>query len=502
VKRRLSILPVLIGGLIPGAAAAARVQWLGPLPPEAQRLQAERSTGPVTHIAASELAWPVEADALHQAEQSFVAMGGVLDDCAGRWEAFDVEQDIAWRLGEAVGALRIIEGQADRDALIQLLLFQGAAVHWAWSPQQRARLQQAEPYLLEIAGERLYQPWVDAVALDPERAPERGDFPDQASYQAFQRQRALLLEQPRGVLEVTGLPAGTTLMIDGLPVQHEGPVELVAGLHRVHLDRGEAVAVPRMVRLRPGERHGYGGLIHQDQLLEARDRVLAGNLLDVPQEVKDRVEAMRAQAGGEQTWLAAWGGRGAPQLYELTGDEPWMLGEFDDDMAVVLDLALGAGVMSSTAFAESDGTTAHGALATGLGLGAQLAWRRWAGVLELTLQDTSGRAGIEYGEVASGTNVTTSAFTRLTAGPAFYVMRLRPRRTSFVVGLPVGLQSPSHGGLGVQAWFGIPVGQTTWLRLGAELFKGNELPNWEAIDGVNDPLTSISLRVGVAQKVR
>lgn len=488
--------------LWPGAALATRVQWLGALPPEAQRQQVERTTGPATHLDASSLAWPIEVDALHGAEQAAVAMQRELGECRARWDAFDVEQDIAWRLGQAADTLRILEDDVDRGALYELLLLQGAAVHWAWSPQQRDRLQEAEAYLLSVDEERVYQPWVDAIALEPEREPGRELFPDQASFQAFQRQRELVLKQRLVPLEVSGLPEGSTLLVDGRVVDPAHPPQLVPGRHRLHLDRGGVVAVPSVVRLAPGETLYFGGLIPDEELSRAQDRLLDGNLLDIPDPVKARVDTLRAEAGDEPYYLAAWSGRGAPQVFALSGREPWTQGEFDRQMSLVLDLSLGAGAMSSTAFAESDGVVPYGAMATSVGLDMQLAWRRFATTMEITVADTSGRAGIQYGETASQENVTTSTFTRVSVAPGFYVLRLRPRRPSLLVSLPFGLQSPSHSGLGAQAWLGIPLAQALWLRLGAELWKGNELPAWQALDGSNDELTNVALRVGVSWKAR
>ena len=171
-------------------------------------------------------------------------------------------------------------------------------------------------------------------------------------------------------------------------------------------------------------------------------------------------------------------------------------------MSVLVDLGLGAGLLGSTAFAESDGVDPHGAAATIIDLGAELVWRRWAGLFELAIHDATGRAGIEYGDVATHTNMVASSFGRITLAPGFYVLRLRPRRPSFVVAMPVGLMTPAHGGIGAQVWFGFPLGRTTWLRVGADWFKGNELPAWQELDGGNDTLSGFSLRVGIAQKVR
>jgi hypothetical protein len=495
--RRSLAATLLLGWAVP--ASASRVQWVGELPPVEQLEQVERIAGPASHLPVEELAWPIDAAAGEQARLAQAELARVAASCQVRWDAFDVELDNARSLDEAIAGLGSLHDPAGREALYRALLLQGAALYWAWSPQERERNPAAEPYLLELGAGRLLQPWVDAVALMPDRQPSLEDLPDRASFEAYLAQRATLLEQRRAEILPLELPEGATLVVDGQPVEAGQRVQLVAGLHRVHVERAGAVLTPRVLRLVPGQQVELRGLVSADDLQKAYDRVLTANLLDVPQPVKDRVELLREQAGAEPVYLAAWSGRGAPELHLLEGSEPWMVGEYERDMLVLLEASLGAGLVGSTAFEESDGTTPHGATATVLDLGAQLAWRRWAAMVELSVFDATGRAGIEYGDVATETNEIASSFARLTVAPAFYVLRLRPRRTHFVLAAPIGLFSPSHSGLGAQAWFGIPLGRTTWLRLGVDWFRGNELPKWEAIDGVNDPLTSLSLRVGVAQ---
>jgi hypothetical protein len=495
------VLPVLLGFALAGGAQASTVQWLGEVPPEPQRALVERSTGQATHQGVAALAWPVDTQALAQAEQALDALAGELRDCRARWEAFDVEQDIAWRLGQASAALTVLPDEQAREQLWQALLLQGAAVHWAWSPQERERLQEAEPYLVELDGRKLYAPWVDAVALFPERDPGREALPDQDSYQAFLRQREHLLALRRGQVVAVGLPGQAILVVDGVPVPVQQATSLLPGRHRVHVSLHGLVSTPTTLQLAPGEQRELPGLLTLEDLDKATERVLAGNLLDVPQPVKDRVEALRASAGADPFYLAAWTGRGNPQAYAMEGQEPWSLGEYDRHLMFLMDASLGGALVSSTAFTQSDGTTAHGAAATVVDLGAQLSWKRWAGIVELSLLDATGRAGIEFGDVATHSNVVASSFARFSVAPAFYVLRLRPRRPSFVVAVPFALQSPSHSGIGAQAWFGIPLGKTTWLRLGLDLWKGNELPAWQELDGSNDPLTSLSFRVGVAQKL-
>ncbi len=491
-------LPLLLLGL-PCSAGAAEVQWLSELPPESMLAELERELGESVHHDGESLAWPAAPAAAERNVKALAALEREVADSRARWNAFDVEKDIAWRLGQAIEAVELLEGQAQREQLYRALLLQGAAVSWAWSPVERERTPDAEPYLIELSGRRLLQPWVDAVALFPDREPGHDELPDMTTYRAFLRQREHLLEQRVATLVPVGLPADATVVVDGLSVDEPGRVQLVPGLHRVHLVR-DGVAAPSVLRLTAGQEHSLVGLVTVEDLDKANERVLDGNLLEVPPPVKDRVERLRGD-GGETWHIAGWEGHGNPAIFELQGDEPWMVGEYERDMLVLVEASLGVGLLGSTMFSQSDGTNPHTAAGTVLDLGAQLAWRRWAGFFELSVFDTTGRADIAYGDVATETNKAASSFARLTLAPGFYVLRLRPRRTHFVVTMPVGLLSPAHSGIGAQAWFGIPLGRTTWLRLGFDFFKGNELPKWEVIDGVNDPLTTLSLRVGVAQKL-
>ncbi len=499
---RVAVALLAAGLLASPAAAASRVLWLeDALPPEEQRLQVERTTGPATHLDRAELTWPVEDAASSQANQALAELRLALGECQARWLAFDVERGVAWQLSEAIAAVGLLSAEPDRELLWQALLLQGAAVHQAWPPLELQADEEAAPFLVIIGGDRTIGAWVDALGLFPEREPARSELPDQASYEALLRLRKQLSRARPAVIESGALPPGSRLVVDGLPVDPDlHRLELRPGRHWLHLDRQGVISTPQQPRLGPGDELVYEGLISRQDYEVARDRVLGGQLEAVPASVRERVAVIGQATPDEELYLAAWRGRGSADVYPMGADEPWSQGEYDRPLMVLAGLALGAGPISSTAFQEASADAPFVTAATVLDIEGQLAWRRWAGLIEVAIHDTSGRATMEFGDTVTQTNVTTSSFTRISLAPAFYILRLRPRRIYLALASPTGLLTPAHSGIGLQARFGLPMGQTTWLHTGLDIWRGNELPGYQALDDHDDQLNVVTFRLGVTQK--
>jgi len=488
---------------VPGVQAAARVQWLQPvLPPEEVRAQVERVSGPATHLAATEIAWPVDVDAHRTAEAAQAGLRAATAEWRRRWEAFDIERDMTWRLGEAVDALSLVESPDDAEALWAALLLQGAAATWAWSPGQRARLAEVRPLLVDLGQERALAPWVDAVALFPERAPRRADLPDQTTFQAFSQVRDLARAQRPAELTAAGLPPDAALVVDGRRIAAgDLPLALAPGRHWIHLEQGGLVLGARRVRLAPGQRLDIEGRVPAADLARALDRTLAGDLGEVPGSVRGRIAELRAEVPDEPYYLAAWSGRGAPEVYAYDGEHSWEQGEYDRAVLLVAGIGFGGGLAGSSAFEEAPKGEDLVVPVTALGLSAELCWRRWGGQLELAVHDTAGEATITYGRLTDRVNAGTSSFARVTVAPVFQVLRYRPRRVHLSVGVPLGVLTPAHQGLGVQTWLGVPVGRTTWLRAGAGFWSGTLREGWVPDEGAEGRFGLLTVQVGVGQKV-
>jgi hypothetical protein len=490
----------------PGAAAA-RIQWLQPeLPPPEVRAQAERTTGPATHLDASEIAWPALIDAHQQAQAAGAALRAAMNDGRKRWETFDIERDLCWRLHEAVGGLGLVESEDDREALYQALLLQGAAAFWAWPPGQRARLPEVKPLLAEVGGERVLAPWSDAVALFPEREPRRADLPDQTTWQAFVHVRDLVRAQRSAELTAAGLPPGSTLFVDGRPVPASAlPLSLTPGHHWVHVEHAGLVSGAGAPRLGPGERFDLEGVVPAGDLLRAAEKALAGDLVEVPVTVQHRIEVLRSENPEESYYLAAWSGRGAPVVYRLEGAEAWHQGEFDRSVSLLLTGGLGVGVAHSSAFQEAPPGAGKAVPDTLLDLSAELGWRRWGVRTGLAFESTLGQGTIQWGGYsADGAEVNhrTSTYVRITAAPVFHVLRVRPRRPALSVAVPLGLLTPAHRGLGLQGSFDLPLRDTLWLRLGGDFWVGSLLDGFEPAQGVDGKFRLLTFEAGICWKAR
>ncbi|MFH1462865.1 MAG: hypothetical protein ABIO70_00555 [Pseudomonadota bacterium] len=501
-----AILPLLLAvAAFPPAVGAARIQWLEPeLPPPEVRAQAERTTGPATHLDATEIAWPVVIDAHQAAQGAQAALRATVAEGRKRWETFDIERDLTWRLAEAVDELGLVESEQDREALYQALLLQGAAAWWAWPPGQRARLPEVKPLLVEVGGERLFAPWVDAVALFPDREPRRDDLPDQTTWQAFVHARDLVRAQRPAELTAAGLPPGASLYVDGVPVPGSAlPLAVMPGRHWLHVEHSGLVSAVSAPRLGPGERFDLDGQVPADDLQRASEKALSGDLVEVPASVQHRVEVLRAETPDESYYLAAWSGRGAPVVWRIEGADAWRQGEFDHTLSLLLGAGVGGGIARSSAFKEAARGTAATAPDLLVDLNAELGWRRWGVRGGLAIENTTGDGTIRWGVVdADGDHVNrqTSTFLRLTAAPVFHVLRVRPRRPGFSLALPVGILTPAHGGVGVQALYDLPLGSTTWLRLGGDYWVGSLLQGYEPAEGVDGKLRLLTVEVGVCKK--
>jgi len=488
-------------------ANAARVQWLQPeLPPPEVRAQAERTTGPATHLDATEIAWPAAIDAHQRAQTAEAALRATVAEGRKRWETFDIERDLTWRLREAVEGLGLVESEDDREALYQALLLQGAAAFWAWPPGQRARLPEVKPLLVEVGGERVFAPWADAVVLFPDREPRRADLPDQTCWQAYVHVRDLVRAERPAEVTAAGLPPGSTLFVDGRAVAASAlPLVLPPGRHWLHVEQGGLVFAVGAPRLGPGERFDLEGIVPAAELDRAAEKVLAGELVEIPGNVRQRIDVLRAETPEESYYLAAWSGRGAPAVFRIEGADAWQQGEFDHGLSLLLGAGLGGGIARSSAFQEAKLGSALTTPDILLDLTSELGWHRWGLRAGIALENTARQGTIKWGlEEADGTRVNrdASTFVRITAAPVFHVLRVRPHRPGLSLAVPVGLLTPAHAGGGLAASFDLPLGETTWLRLGGDYWVGSLRDTFEPAEGVDGKLGLLTAEAGICWKAR
>ena len=163
-------------------------------------------------------------------------------------DVFDGELQIMLRLEAALDPVTTIREQ-DRDLMFRVLLFQGLAVE-RYFQDALADDPGAAPYRIEINGQVYNRPWVDAIAMVPERSASEAEIPEAPERLLFQDLRATHLLAPAMQVMVPELPAGMRLVVNGLEATADR-VRVLPGKHHAALlasgrisARAQAVLVP------------------------------------------------------------------------------------------------------------------------------------------------------------------------------------------------------------------------------------------------------------------
>jgi hypothetical protein len=150
-----------------------------------------------------------------------------------------------------VGALR---DDADRSRLFQALVYQGFAANRLFG-STLATAPEATPYRTELDGEVWEKPWVDAVALEPQREATPYDIAEAPQRVAFEKLRAAVSSLLPATLTPSGLPGDVVVVVDGRTSQAgaSGNVKVRPGRHLVHLERQGRIVARWDIRVAPGE---------------------------------------------------------------------------------------------------------------------------------------------------------------------------------------------------------------------------------------------------------
>ena len=235
------------------SAEAAEVVWLdatphADLPRLAEQVGATRPPlDPLSLRAAATDPGPADAAA-------WEALRAALRDVR-TWETrLDGELIIMRDLARPIAGVTLLRSEAERGELFTALAYQGFAVD-RFFVDTLATDTRAAPYRFTSPDGPVWPaPWVDAVALEPERQPspyEIAEAPQRARY-ADDREavRSLL---PALLVVDAPLPAGAALWIDGRPtaLDASGQVRLAPGRHLIHVALGEHVLSRADLRAAP-----------------------------------------------------------------------------------------------------------------------------------------------------------------------------------------------------------------------------------------------------------
>ena len=298
MRRLLTSLSALLAAfalLLPAPAARAAegiVIWMhDAVPSERDTAKAERLSGAASHLAHADLAFPPQPATPEDASR-IEALREAVASGKARWDEFDIELTIARELEAALVPITLIRDRRDHQDIVDARLFQGAAVQKAFSPEMFATSDDAQPFRRSFPTLVGNAPWLAAMALDPERDFTRADVADGSAFPDLQALRDPYGLLPSGAVDLSGLPDGAKLIVNGLEVtpDAEGRLELRPGSHYSHVLRSGKVSGRQMLEVQPGETAPLPMLVDATELEQARAQVLLGLTTGLPDDVKSSIE--------------------------------------------------------------------------------------------------------------------------------------------------------------------------------------------------------------------
>lgn len=308
---RLGMLCLALGAAT--SAVAAEVVWLDGVPAadvEARVAEAAGAAGPSLRpldLRAGAAAWSAADDA------AYATLEKTLRDVRMFETRLDGELLIMRDLERPIAAVTILRDDADRDALFAALAYQGFAVDRFFMDKLGGD-ERAEPYRMDLSGISVERPWVDAVALDPDRAVTPYDIAEAPQRIAYEEVREQVRAALPGEIRVEGLPEGAVVVIDGHRPSPgpTGGYRVTAGRHLVHLDLDGTVLARWDVRVDAAGLAKLAPPVSDEAWDAFLAAVRAGGQPEVPAGLGPAVEAL----GGE-VWLARVDERGNPQVARL-----------------------------------------------------------------------------------------------------------------------------------------------------------------------------------------
>ena len=293
-------------------AHATEVVWLEP-PSDADRDlvadQAGATRGPLEPIdlRAAATAWS-DTD-----QQAYDALEAALADARTYEKKLDGELVIMRDLAAPLENITIIRNENDRSNVYAALAYQGFAVNRFFG-EGLADDEQAAPYRVDLNGVVVERPWMDAVALDPEREVTPYDIAEAPQRVAYGKVAEVVNQALPASLSPSGLPDGAKLIVDGreTPVGPAGNIKLVPGRHLVHIALDGRVIARWAVDLSAGAAKEMGPELDDDAWMSFLSGLADGG--EVPAGLAPALKAM----GGE-VWIARPSDK-EPEVFAVRAD--------------------------------------------------------------------------------------------------------------------------------------------------------------------------------------
>lgn len=479
----------------PRALAQSFVVWMEPeVPGEKALKRANTLTGGAKHLAHVDLAFPPEPATDADGER-FNALRKAIADGKARWDEFDVELTIAQEVQGVVDVMTLIRDERDLQDLVDARLFQGAAVDKGFDPSTFAEDEDAAPFRIELSGVVANKPWVQAMALQPDREFTRADVADGSTFPDLQALRQPISALEGGKIDLTELPGSAALWVDGRPADtSSGSLELRPGMHYFHVVRNDVVAGRQRLTVQPGQSVELPVAVNRTALEQARNKILEGTTNGLPEEVKAAIETLSKFHEGA-IFVAAVSDKGAVEIL------PYARGAqlLKQKVVTVVGVGeVGGGAVVSTLFDQAEGANVT-APAVDAYLGMEFGIYNVAILGGCDLAITPGNT-VTHGpgdETSTDPrdNVTASTLWQPWGGVGLYAIRPTGTTPTLLIAGTYGWDFPAHMAFGARLTFGALIDQGTWFRL---TVGGNTSPKsqWDEGDQ-RTAMSTVFLRIGL-----
>jgi hypothetical protein len=490
----LRCLPLILLCAPLSALAAPVVVWMEPAVPDAKVVQKTANrTGDAQQLAHAALAFP--AQPLSDVDkQRYEALRAAVVASRARWDEFDVEFGIATDLETALSAIDVIRDERDADAIIEARSLQGSAVLRAFDPTDFQEGERASPFRVQYGtAPFLNRSWVDALAVDADHKLEQA-LVDPSTWPDMQKMQDSYASLPDGKLDLTGLPAGVKLMIDGRAADtKDAQLPLRAGAHYVYADRDGKVSGRARIEISPEATTPLPVLVSKDELAAAHARVMAGDASSLEGDVKTALDGIAAANGGGPVYVAANEGS---KVVLLPYTKNALLVK-QTPVTLLLDADIGPELVVSPIFNDSAGANVTSPAVSGsLGVELGITYGAILGGMDAAITPLNT---IDYGNSDSSANVTTFALPQPWGGVGAYVLRPTGHNPTLLVAGTYGWDGPANMAFGARATVGIPLkDEGSWLRvtLGGSTSSKSL---WDETLGRTIPMHVLFLRVGLGE---
>lgn len=476
--------------------APAVIVWLEPEVPglDAQGRAVRLAGGAARHLAWADLAL-TPGDWTEEDRTRLLAVQSAVEAGRKRWNDFDVELGIAQQIAIAVDNVTLLRDDDDRKAVAESLVMAGTATLRNWPEGRFPLADDAGPFRTMVSAKAVPLAFVDALALDPDRAWTRQDVDDQAAVDLLASLATELEGLPAAKLTLPALPPGVELILDGRPVA-EGTIEvpLLPGRHYLHARMGSTLAGRTELVVAAGQQISYPLRVDLQQLTAARAVARDGSLTLSP-EVSGAIQPLSTIKGqAARVYLGTVDEKGRASLMPYAGGAELVRPK---PVTFVVTGDLGPGAVLSQGFSGFEEESKAG-IAFGGNLGGELGIYNFAVLAGNTLYITPGQR-MQFANSDSTENRETPVYLRPYGGFGVYLPRPRAGAPLFLLGATYGALLPGSNGLGGHFAVGIPVSsQGSWVRMSFDLYAGAQEAGFP---GEGTTTRAGMFRVGFARKL-